>query len=486
MQNYLLNKPNKSVVIADFSILDDGFNFDTNIDEALKGASNKLTEIDELINETEKTIKNLTPECDKLDYILSASSGVLCGIIDIFLVGKPGESPVGDVTDKWFDDRVKDFAKLCGWNSKKNSSVKSAIGFLERKFKVPYDQRGAGDAASFIFDLKPANHHFKSLAHNPTLLGLFFSILDQFTNSSHFVTDGQLIALEDADGKFELRGKSTPAKLFAGIINWFGHLISDVAGSSGSKGRGSGIPSPIWCWINDVITLKNKLKIPVSKFDKDFCDLALEIYAKGYDVRFQAAQAIPVFINELLVRIFYSIRRMIRYLIDSKQEDRSFAILWKSCEPFTNATIKRMLTVAHGTFVIVDAGDATVKAFMAGGGKFNPVEFFLRLNIVGVGRFTISMYGETKRGLKKITLKGNAYLLRRERTLLVDYIDGLNILSNAYNDKELLSFIDNFKTSDLYKEAFDKSAKLAELRNVPKDKILYSKMDIDSYFTEVE
>lgn len=486
MQKHLFNKSNNSAVIADFSILDDGFNFDTNIDEALNGASNKLTEIDELINETEKTIKNLTPECDKLDYILSASSGVLCGIIDIFLVGKPGESPVGDVNDKWFDDRVKDFAKLCGWNTKKNSSVKSAIGFLERKFKVPYDQRGAGDAASFIFDLKPANHHFKSLAHNPTLLGLFFSILDQFTNSSHFVTNGQLIALENADRKFELRGKSTPAKLFAGIINWFGHLMSDVDGSSGSKGRGSGIPSPIWCWVNDVITLKNKLKIPVSKFDKDFCDLALEIYTKGYDVRFQVTQAIPVFINELLVRTFYSVRRMIRYLADTKQEVRSFAVLWKNCEPFTNATVKRMLTVAHGTFVIVDAGDATVKAFIAGGGKFNPVEFFLRLNIVGVGRFTISMYGETRRGLKKITLKGNAYLLRRERTLLVDYIDGLNILSNAYNDKELLLFIDNFKTSDLYKEAFDKSAKLAELRNVPKDKILYSKIDIDSYFKEVE
>lgn len=292
MQKHLFNKSNNSAVIADFSILDDGFNFDTNIDEALNGASNKLTEIDELINETEKTIKNLTPECDKLDYILSASSGVLCGIIDIFLVGKPGESPVGDVNDKWFDDRVKDFAKLCGWNTKKNSSVKSAIGFLERKFKVPYDQRGAGDAASFIFDLKPANHHFKSLAHNPTLLGLFFSILDQFTNSSHFVTNGQLIALENADRKFELRGKSTPAKLFAGIINWFGHLMSDVDGSSGSKGRGSGIPSPIWCWVNDVITLKNKLKIPVSKFDKEFCDLALEIYTKGYDVRFQVTTSL--------------------------------------------------------------------------------------------------------------------------------------------------------------------------------------------------
>ena len=85
------------------------------------------------------------------------------------------------------------------WNDQ--NPVSSAISYLERHFKVPYDQRGCGDAGQFIFDLNPTNHHFKSLAHNPTLLGLFFSILDQFTNSSHFITNGELIELVDADGK---------------------------------------------------------------------------------------------------------------------------------------------------------------------------------------------------------------------------------------------------------------------------------------------
>ena len=47
--------------------------------------------------------------------------------------------------------------------------------YLEKKFKVPYDQ-SVGDAASEVFTLTPNNHHFKSLAHNPSLVGLFFSI----------------------------------------------------------------------------------------------------------------------------------------------------------------------------------------------------------------------------------------------------------------------------------------------------------------------
>ena len=43
-------------------------------------------------------------------------------------------------------------------------------------------------------------------------------------------------------------------------------------------------------------------------------------------------------------------------------------------------------------------------------------------------------------------------------------------------------FIDDLEKSDAYAEAFGKSAILAELRNVPANKILKSKLDIDKYF----
>ena len=33
--------------------------------------------------------------------------------------------------------------------------------------------------------------------------------------------------------------------------------MSDVSGSSGSKGRGMGIPSPLWTWTNDIIAIKH-------------------------------------------------------------------------------------------------------------------------------------------------------------------------------------------------------------------------------------
>lgn len=472
---------NQSDVVLDLSVKDNDFVFSTSIIDALAQAELEITEL----NETVASIEELKPNCDKLDYVLAACSGALCGIIDIFLVGKPGESPLGDITDKWFENRVKAFAKMCHPKGKKFDSLESALRFLEKKFKVPYDQTGLSDAGKAVFGLNADNHHFKSLAHNPSILGLFFSILDQFTNSSHFVSDGQLVSLQKADKNWELRGGNIPSKLFCGFVNWFGHLISDVSGSQSSArkhNRGMGIPSPLWTWTNDLIVIKSKLNIPITETDKAINQLAADIFEKGYDTRFQTAQMIPVFINELIVRLFYSVRRMFKYFKETEKDKRTFSLMWKMCEPFSNPTVKRMLTVAHGTFCLIDVGDATVRAFVEGGGNFNPVEFFLRLNIVGVGRFSISLYGEAKRLIAYKHAEQDAEFTQREEIIVKNYIQGLKVLAAKYDDAMLLSFINDFEKSDAYICAFEKTVLLAEMRGVPGDRTLKNKADIDNFF----
>lgn len=431
------------------------------------------------LDETIESVKWLKPDCDKLDYILAASAGALCGILDIFFVGKPGQSAFENITDKWFSEKTQTFAKLCGW---KGEGEKSAIRFLEQKFKIPYDQRGRGDAASFVSGLSPSNHHFKSLAHNPTLCGLFFAVLDQFNNTSHFVSGGQLIALEKADDTFELKGTDVPSKFFCAFVNWFGHLISDMSGSSAGKGRGMGIPSPLWAWTNDIIAVKESLHIPTSWFDEAANELALKIYENGYDARFQAVQAIPVLINEMIVRMIYSVRRLLRYFSGIKKGEYSARQMWRVCEPFSNPTVKRMLTVAHGTFCVLDIGDAAVRGFVKGGGAFDLSECILRLNIVGIGRLTVSLYGEGKRAFTYRKTKDEATFAAKEKVILENYMEGLNLLAHRYGDRELLTFVQDLRSSELYRTSFYKTVQLAELRNVPDQKILRSKRDVDSYF----
>lgn len=477
---------NENGMVFDFSVNENGYSFEYSIESSLAEANKELEEIDFKLEETIDSIKALTPECDKLDYALAVSSGAICGIIDIFFVAKPGESPFCDITDKWFGEMTERFAKLCGWDGEiKGSlpdSLHSAIKFLEDKFKIPYDQTYSDGAIKEVLRLSTFNHHFKSLAHNPTLCGLFFSILDQFTNTSHFVSGGEVIIMDYTKDDFELKGTNVPSKLFCAFVNWIGHIISDGSGSSSSKGRGMGIPSPLWTWMNDLTVVKSKLGISRTEFEKDFNDVAEQLYRKGYDARFQAAQSIPVFINEMLVRLIYSVRRFFKYYSNTPKESRNIINLWKSCEPFSNVSVKRMLTVAHGTFCLLDVGDAVGQGFAKGGGYFNVMEFAMRVNLPGLGRFGISLMGEANRGIKVYRLNKLKWSLEGDRLIIVEHIEGLKLLAEVYDDAELLKFIDDFENSNAYKAAFEKSAELAEKRGVPNERILKNKADIDAYF----
>ena len=89
--------------------------------------------------------------------------GALCGFIDIFLVEKPRNSSLGNVSNEWFAAITMNFARLCHPDKKKFDSLKSALQFLEKEFNVPYDQTGLGDAGREVFGLSPTNHHSNRL-----------------------------------------------------------------------------------------------------------------------------------------------------------------------------------------------------------------------------------------------------------------------------------------------------------------------------------
>ena len=94
----------------------------------------------------------------------------------------------------------------------------------------------------------------------------------------------------------------------------------------------------------------------------------------------------------------------------------------------------------------------------------------------------MSLYGEANRGIKRHSLETNIVVIRRQKVIVEDYIDGLNYLAEIYDDKELLLFTQEFKESDMYVQAFEKSVLLAQKRNVSSDVLLKDKSDIDSYF----
>ncbi|KRW65159.1 hypothetical protein AO735_08600 [Pseudomonas sp. TTU2014-096BSC] len=301
--------------------------------------------------------------CDKYDYMIGGTCGLIGGLIDVFFVGLPGESPLTRWSDNLTDKAVQKFASWQGWDGGPNAKdpVASAIGFLERKYKINYDHRHGGDV-NHLFKMSTRNHHIKSLGHSPDLVGLFFSVLDQFTSTAHFVDNGKLISVDTET--FELRGSNVIAKLFCGVTNWLGHLFSDVAGSSGAQSRGSGIPIPFYSLLQFVNVGE------FGKHKQTFATIAVQVFEKGYDFRHGIALAIPVLVAELLTRLGWVLKQRFYH-------ERP----WAECLPLANnPELRRTLLVAHGTLCLVDGVDAAIRST-------DMITFMLRSNVIAWARF---------------------------------------------------------------------------------------------------
>lgn len=315
-------------------------------------------------------------KCDKYDYLLAVACGAIGGMIDIFLVGAPADSWLEKWTDAQVDNVVKGFAKLSGWSptAEKAGNVASAIGFLEKKFKVNYDQRYAADVND-LFNMSTKNHHMMSLAHSPDIIGLFFSILNQFTSTASFAANGQLITINTES--FELQGDNFVSKIFCGIANWFGHVMSDVAGSSGSRGnagRGTGVVIPFY----ELFGFCKFGKFDVGKDRQDLATIATRAFQEGEDFRFGLTAAIPVIITDLSIRLIWAVRRHFQYGKPLKE-----------CIPTQkHADLRIMLIFGNGTLCVMDGIDAGVRS----GGNF--LTFFMRLNLIAWFRFVVLVLKE--------------------------------------------------------------------------------------------
>lgn len=363
-----------------------------------EAAINTEYDLDRIIFDLDSQIELLSSQADNLDYLVSVASGVLCSMLDILWVGEFSlERGRGIASDK-IDGFVTKTAKMLGC---KNDDLESAVKFLEKKFPIPSD----GNTPDFGGGLQ---HHLRDFAHHPTIVGLMFSLLTQFTYKSYGTdTSGSFKIVDVPEVSRAFIGDDVPSKILFGTITWFFHLVSDVAGSSSSVGKsgGTGIPGPMLALAKELSVLpifknmnvsENSLSVFLSKL---FNGTLLAKYDENgkiiketvikFDLRGELGvgielgrQAVPVVANDCIVRAFYFIRRLameirfndIRSISDFKQ------ISWNNIMPLNNPTIARMLTIASGVFMTVDVGEAVITQ-----------KYWVSINYVGVGRFAIAI-----------------------------------------------------------------------------------------------
>ncbi|MFH0270573.1 hypothetical protein [Vibrio jasicida] len=393
-------------------------------DIALNKITEREQELDRQLAQIDEDVK-IGSECDKWDYAFSACSGVLAGLVDSFFVGSPSDSELLEHADSTMNSLVENFAKLNGWEgpTRGADSTKSAIGFLERTFQVNYDHQH-GKIVNDFMKMTPSNHHLKSLAHSPSPIGLIFSIIDQFRGTATFIDNGQLITVT-AESK--LQGSTVLSKIFCAFVNWLGHIMSDIAGSSGGKGRGTGVPIPFYEFLQTI----NLGSFEYKNEQLSFADISVKVFEQGYDARFGMVQAIPVFMVELFTRIFCIIRHRFQY-------GRS----WSECMEFLkldkSSRLRKMLLVGHGTLCLIDAGDAFVR-----NPDFNWVAFFSRLNFVAWMRFS---YLGMRHAYSILNQDIEIYRYKLRAEAYDQYVDDVRSISTEFfiehNEKMLTYFIE--------------------------------------------
>lgn len=414
-----------------------------------------IADLQKEVDGLNEEIERLTYNGDTLDLLVAASSGVLTGLLDIVFVGELGlfegssdaskarfENDLGGVHES-MNRFIQKYAKKSGF---KGDKLKDSIEFLEKKYPVAQDNSWSGKQIS-----STKTHHLDDLAHHPSVLGLVSALAVQYLRISTFAsTDGSvhfvfvkpskkdimriiipvvisgliLWLVNLAESKIEEYDIDIPKpvkvivdnlykapiaiEILRTVLNWGGHLVSDMGGSKNTPGGGEGIPGIFASFIKEISMMPGFKDSDLPKIAKDLYRGNMDSpLTHKLDLRTEMAvvkeQAMPVIVNEVIVRTFYFVRHLI---IESKDKEIK-DINWRNVVPFYNRTIVRMMTVASGTFTAVDLIDAAAETAikhpetLVSGPAFLG-KMVMCVNFVGIGRFAIAVTTDVGMGIQKM------------------------------------------------------------------------------------
>ena len=364
---------------------------------------------------------------NKWDYIVSVSSGALAAALDVFMVK---DISIQDA-HKWGKEEIDSFvgkvAKKQGFQGSESDTHK-AIKFLEDKYPIQADLL-TNDFGSGGY------HHLRDFSHHPTVVGLLFSIVSQFTGKGYGTdTKGNFLVL-DVPG---WRRPDLLTGIYSGTIAWLFHMISDIAGSSSSVRvgkEGTGLPGPLLSFLKELSSIPGIRAIAGSDKNGNYnfsvtCSKLFRGTLLGnhdesgkpilheeliFDLRTELGiaheainnkQHLPVIINEIIVCSFYSVSRFCNALqeADVKTLEDLKRIDVRAFLPWNSTALRHMRTLACTVFSAIDITVAGTKA--AAKNKDNPagfaLDFMQSINYIGVARLTVAYTAEASVGVTKL------------------------------------------------------------------------------------
>ena len=414
-----------------------------------------------------------TNHADKTDYAIAIASGLCAGLLDSLFVGEFSLQKAHEWGSEKTNQFVEKVAKAQGYTGE---SKEGAIRYLaDRKDHGDETLKGfhlASDSNTSQFG-GGKQHHLRDFAHHASLSGLIFSMLTQFTSKCYGTdTSGSFIVIDVGDDTFI--GRDIPQKFLFGTIYWFFHLVSDMAGSGNPDSEGTGIPGPILSaakLLSATPLFKNalnqkgnrELSVFISRLfngtfygerdenNKLVSPLRVDFRTELGVYNQLGKMALPVIMNEMMVRSFYSIRRLTTEI--TNKDVRSIGDLdtidWNTVKPAQNRTIDRMLTVATVTFTAADTVDAAVRAAFESGGNYVLFagSFATRFNFIGAGRAAIAVVKEVSNEQRERQLIREKELLSDLKVLkqLQEYKTSLEQVVSEYLAEDISAFLEGFE-----------------------------------------
>lgn len=401
----------------------------------------RLALVQQRVDELNNEIDRLTNHADGLDYMVAVASGVLTGLIDSFIVGETNidvdkiqkklEERYHTANDPSYKHKTIKKDNDEGWVSSAKlhrledlahhpTMLGLIAAILVRFFRIAIFSNGDGKTHSFFIEKNPNTDTFKKeiqemcVAWSLAVLSGVLVWLANVANTKYKDNIGEDIPAPLRKLIHSLAAAPAIIDIMLAADTWIGHIMSDVSTSAG-------VPGIILSVLKEMSMLPgiNKTKLP---------EIVQELYTSekmnisNYaGVVFTAIkkQSIPIVINEVLVRGFYFVRRLI---IEYKDHNNFKDINWRSVIPFQNRTIVRMMTIASGTFTAVDMADAAIRsaAKSEGNGAVFAKEFILRVNFVGVGRFAIAVGADIKMGIDRHRRESERMQLNSEMIMLTN------------------------------------------------------------------
>ena len=406
---YIKHKKEKVKIMEDFRNINDKLQLNVVPYDQWKG--NRQYDLDYILYDLDSQLDSLS-NADSVDYIIAAASGILCAMLDILWVGDLDLSSGRDIAS----DKVEEFVILAAkkLGGKNITDIKAAVVFLEKLAPLASD----GNMSDFGWTLQ---HHLRDFAHHPTIVGMIFSLLTQFTGKSYGTdVNGKFIIVDVPETHLKYIGSTTGEKIIIGTFKWFIHLVSDVAGSKTSAGKsgGTGIPGPLLSLAKEMSVLPifkrakiadKELSVFISKLfngtalaNHDENNHIIKESVLKFDLRGELGakielgkEALPVIANEAIVRTFYFIRRLISEMCENKVATLSDMekLDWAKILSGKDPAFVRMLTVATGVFTTVDIGEAIATGSV------------VAVNLIGVARFAVAIGQDISAGLYSRNVK---------------------------------------------------------------------------------